>query len=382
MKISFDFKVIILMLSIVAFFPPSVLEFTSYGPYLDYLFITIKILITIWYGFVYLCYRKKHFFDFWIVIFLLSQIVSAILSNTITIGFIASQIFLFGFYIFLKTNIEDNPNQLLKAIFNIFLSYLLLQVITQSFSLNGFDPKYSYGDNRSYFIGRKNSATPYLLYVFVSYYILNKQMNKKVSIKEIFFISFIFVLSILTKSSTTVMCFLIAVLIRFFGIKERIGSLYTKVIAGTYILLSAVILFSENSIISRLMSTLFGKSSFSGRTQIWQLAINYFKQNFWFGYGLDISYIPWTNGVIVYSAHNTLLDILARYGIFTGTIFIVILLSFFIGENRVKSKTLLTLLITYLLYLLMENSSMLFFILMTTTVYFTNRYKGIYETDC
>lgn len=367
------------MLCIVSFFPPLVLDFTSYGKYLDYLFIGTKLVVTVWYGVIYLIYYKKNFLDFWIALFLISQIISASQAATLTTGYIVGQLFLFAFYLFVKINLEDSPEQLLSSLFYVFMSYLVFQVMSQVFYTNGFDPKYPYGDNRAYFLGRKNNATPYLLYAFACYYLLNKKMTKIISVKEIAFLIFAFIISILTGSSTTLVCFAVATLIKFLGISEKVGNTYTKSVAGIYIFLSSVILSSENQLIRSLMGLIFEKSSFSGRTEIWQLAISYFKENFWFGHGLDISFIPWTNGAIVYSAHNTLLDILARYGVITGGIFLVILLSQVLFKTRLKYRTLLALFISFLMYALMENSSTIMIILIISTTYYLNLKMG--ESD-
>ncbi|WP_161980206.1 O-antigen ligase family protein [Streptococcus sp. S784/96/1] len=379
MKILINLKIITLMLCIVAFFPPAFLDFTSYGKYLDYLFIGIKLAVTAWYGIVYLVYRKKHFFDFWIAFFLTSQIVSANQTATLTIGYVVGQIFSFAFYLLVKINLEDSPEQLLKSLFYIFMSYLVFQVTTQIHYVNGFDPKHPYGDNRAYFLGRKNNATPYLLYVFVCFYLLNNKMTKIVSVKEMAFLVFVFIISVLTRSSTTLICLTVAILIRFLGTSEKVENIYTKSVAGIYIFLNSVILSSENQLISGLMGTIFGKSSFSGRTEIWQLAIKYFKENFWFGYGLDISFVPWTNGAIVYSAHNTLLDILARYGAITGGILLILLMSQVLFRTCLKYRTLLVLFISFLMYALMENSPTIMMILIISTTYYLNLKMG--ESD-
>lgn len=381
MKISFNLNSVILALCIIAFFPPSFFDFTPNGVYLTYLFIAIKAIVSIWFGFVYLIYRKKNALDFLILLFLLSQIISANQTATLTFGFLASQIFLFGFYIFVRAHLEDNPHQFLRVLFNVFMSYIMIQVATQIIYVNGFDPHNVFGDFRSYFIGRKNGSTPYLMYTFVSFYLLNGYGLLKMSVREIVFLTFIITLAFLTKSSTAIMCIGIAALMIYTGVTDRIGTIYTKIAATVYIFLSAIILSTENRLISSLMGFVFGKSSFSGRTNIWQLAIKYFRENMWFGYGLNISFVPWTNGVVIYSAHNTLLDILARYGIFTGIFFLVIIAGMFFGKSRIKSRILLAFLISYLLYCLMENSSILFFILIVSTIYYLNNNEDIYEKN-
>ena len=78
----------------------------------------------------------------------------------------------------------------------------------------------------------------------------------------------------------------------------------------------------------------------------------------------------WTNGAIVNSAHNTLLDILSRSGIFAGLFFSLILLHCIIGKYKIKTKTLLTIFLSFLMYTLMESSAIdIFVILVTILIY-------------
>ncbi|MGT2783892.1 O-antigen ligase family protein [Streptococcus merionis] len=378
MKISINLKILLLMIGLLAYFPPYYLEYRPYGAILDDIFLIIRFLISMFYSYKYF-YIEKHFLDLFIFLFLVSQAISSIATETTTIGFIGSQFLLFGFYLFLKFNLLKNSESFLKSAFNLFIIYILFQVASQHFYIQGFDLQNAYGDARAYFLGRKNATTPYLIYLLTTYYLLNKQMTKIISIKELTFLTFTLLLTLFTSSSTALMCFITFILIRFFGSSERISNSYTKIVATIYLILSSAILSSESSLVSKIMGILFGKSSFSGRTEIWSLAIRYFKENLWFGYGLNISFIPWTNGAIVYSAHNTLLDILARYGVITGVIFLIILLSQVLFKTSLKYRTLLALLIPFLLYLLMENASTVMFILVITTTYYLNLKMG--ETD-
>ena len=134
--------------------------------------------------------------------------------------------------------------------------------------------------------------------------------------------------------------------------------------------MTGIIIFSQSTFLSIFTSILGRDITFSGRASIWQLAIRIFENNFWFGGGLNINYNAWTNGAIVNSAHNTLLDILSRSGIFAGLFFSLILLHCIIGKYKIKTKTLLTIFLSFLMYTLMESSAIdIFVILVTILIY-------------
>lgn len=205
-------------------------------------------------------------------------------------------------------------------------------------------------------------------------------MNEFISLKEIIFLGLFGILSFLTQSSTAIICYVLFIFMRMLGLKENIGKPYSLVSITVYICFSFSIIFSQSTILSTFTAIFSKNATFSGRINIWQLAIRIFEENFWFGKGLNIDFNAWTNGIIVNSAHNTLLDILARTGIFPGILFVVVLLSLFLGKYRVKSKTLLTMLISFMVYITMEATSVsILLLIIAICVYWSFGEEKLYE---
>ena len=376
MKLKVNLSVIYIMFAMLAFFEPPSLQFVSWGDTVSSALWVIRVLLSFFYiSKVFLSYKLEKV-DILVMLFLISQILSAQQTDTFYIGYLSGQLTALGLYAFLKYNLLTQPKVVITGIFSLFLTFILYQAFTQLRFPTGFDILHPYGDAREYFLGRKNALTPYLVFTMGCFYLLTNKMSRRLSYSEILFLILAGLISLLSNSSTTILCFAFFVFFRFWCLKDVVSNAYLKITLISYAVFSFLIL-SAQSPIFRIITSLFGKDvTFSGRLSIWQQAIMLFQSNPLFGNGLALNFSPWTNGIIVNTAHNFLLDLLARFGIITGSIFVVILISFVLGKNRIKSKTLFAMLVCYLYYILMEISSTSFYLALIACVY----YLGIKES--
>lgn len=376
MKIRVNINVIYIMFAMLAFFEPPSLQFVSWGNTVSNALWGLRVLLSIFYILKVFFKYKIEKIDIFVIVFLASQLLSAQQTDTFYIGYLSGQITALGLYAFLKYNLMTQPEVAIKGIFSLFFIFLLCQIFTQLRFPTGFDILHPYGDNREYFLGRKNALTPYLVFTMGCFYLLTNKMSRRLSYSEILFLILAGLISLLSNSSTTILCFALFVFFRFWGLKDVVSNAYLKITLISYAVFSFLILSAQSSFFT-FVTGLFGKDvTFSGRLSIWQQAIMLFQSNPLFGNGLALNFSPWTNGIIVNTAHNYLLDLLARFGIITGSIFVVILISFVLGKNRIKSKTLFAMLVCYLYYILMEISSTSFYLALIACVY----YLGIKES--
>ena len=365
---------------LLAYFLPSSFTVVSMATLFAWLSTLVKLFVTFYYIPKVFLQHKVILIDILVVLFLFFQAFAAFQSQTLYLNYVGGQFFLLGLYSFLKHFLLLDCKATIKSLFLTFILFLCVQVITQLLFPVGFDSLHPTGDNRLYFLGRKNIATPYIIVGLGSFYLLNKKMNEFISLKEIIFLGLFGILSFLTQSSTAIICYIFFIFIRLLGLKENIGKLYSLVSMAAYVCFSLSIIFSQSTILSTFTAIFSKNATFSGRINIWQLAIRIFEENFWFGRGLNVNFNAWTNGIIVNSAHNTLLDILARTGIFPGVLFIVLLLSLFLGRYRVKSKTLLTMLISFMVYITMEATSVsILLLIIAICVYWPFGEEKLYE---
>nr|APZ79098.1 Wzy [Streptococcus suis] len=376
MKIKVNLNVIYIMFVMLAFFEPPSLQFVSWGDTVARALWMIRVLLSIFYIFKVFFSYKIEKIDIFVMLFLASQILSAQQTDTLYLGYLSGQITALGLYSFLKYNLLSQPKVVITGIFSLFLIFILYQIFTQLRFPTGFDILHPYGDSREYFLGRKNALTPYLVFTMGCFYLLTNKMSRRLSYSEIIFLILGSFVSLLSNSSTTILCFALFVFFRFWGLRDVVSNTYLKITLISYAVFSFLIL-SVQSPFFRVLTGLFGKDiTFSGRLSIWQQAIAFFKQNPLFGNGLNLNFTPWTNGVVVNTAHNYLLDLLARFGLITGILFILLLVNFVLGKNRIKNKTLFAMLVCYLYYILMEISSTSFYLALIACIF----YVGVQES--
>nr|AEV76839.1 Wzy [Streptococcus pneumoniae] len=365
---------------LLSYFLPSFFTVGSMATIFTLLSTVIRLFVTIYHVPKVFSQYKVTLIDILVVLFLFFQVFVGVQSQTVNLNYIGGQFFFLGLYSFLKYFLLFDCKTTIESLFLTFILFLCVQVITQLLFPVGFDSLYPTGDNRLYFLGRKNIATPYIIVGLGSFYLLNKKMNEFISLKEIIFLGLFGILSFLTQSSTAIICYVLFIFMRMLGLKENIGKPYSLVSITVYICFSFSIIFSQSTILSTFTAIFSKNATFSGRINIWQLAIRIFEENFWFGKGLNIDFNAWTHGNIVNSTHNTLLDILARTGIFPGILFVVVLLSLFLGKYRVKSKTLLTMLISFMVYITMEATSVsILLLIIAICVYWSFGEEKLYE---
>lgn len=365
---------------LLAYFLPSFFTIVSMATLFALLSTLVKLFVTFYYIPKVFLQHKVTLIDILVVLFLFFQAFAAFQSQTLYLNYVGGQFFLLGLYSFLKHFLLLDCKITIKSLFLTFILFLCVQVITQLLFPVGFDSLHPTGDNRLYFLGRKNITTPYIIVGLGSFYLLNKKMNEFISLKEIIFLGLFGILSFLTQSSTAIICYVLFIFIRLLGLKENIGKLYSLVSMAVYICFSLSIIFLQSTILSTFTALFSKNATFSGRINIWQLAIRIFEENFWFGRGLNVNFNAWTNGIIVNSAHNTLLDILARTGIFPGVLFIVLLMNLFLGKYRIESKTLLAMLTTFMIYITMETSSVgILLLVIVLCVYWPRGEEKLYE---
>ena len=97
---------------------------------------------------------------------------------------------------------------------------------------------------------------------------------------------------------------------------------------GVLLFFIVFVLMGENNFFNNLIGAILGKDpSFSGRQNIWKMALLMIGESPW-GIGPEASFNPWSNQTIyVYSAHNTFLDIAVRSGIATAIVFAAMFLT-------------------------------------------------------
>lgn len=217
----------------------------------------------------------------------------------------------------------------------ILFLYLLLHFVTELFFSQGLVGGYI-GNSRVYFAGVKNAvSTYYLLYLIFALFIwMDKKKKNLLQLLMLFLPIDIF--AIINNSTTSIM---VVAVIQFFVFAAYVGKMINRKMTNCFSRWGSIICFSilvifffaevyQNNRIPLLgnLSVWIGKeASFSGRREIWDVAMMYISDKPIWGMGLDVIYDAWGNNVLVHSAHNAFLDLGVKYGLITLSIYCGIL---------------------------------------------------------
>ncbi|NBI32239.1 hypothetical protein D1643_04975 [Enterorhabdus sp. P55] len=192
------------------------------------------------------------------------------------------------------------------------------------------------GDGRVWFLGGKNKLPLYLIcFAFFCFEKMRRSdaLTRKRLLGILVLICF---MSLYLPSSTSVVA--VAFILAFACVsRRRVG----QVIALWVLLLSTagffflvVLGWGVGFDLSALTSLLGKNATFSGRRAIWDMAIQMIGQAP-LGTGVYVEFNPWPNpDNIVYSAHNTFLDIAVRLGILPVFLLVATILSILKAYKR------------------------------------------------
>lgn len=329
-----NFKIInkkfIIYLSLILFIVPQsfydlglkyLTSFTAISRYLITLTVTIYFLVS--------KTLNKYWKNSFILISFLtffSQIVALLFNKSFYLSAAFSSLTFFGFILMNILFWNKDKEQLLKAYRNILYLYIGIDALSLLFFPNGLVPGYS-GDGRVFFLGGKNILGIYIIVALLSETLYLKISNSLYNKNRIIILLALFTfLSFINKSSTTIICMLLVDI--FYLIlwtkKQKIMSYFIiSLLIGVISFFVIFVLLGKNGgIITQVLTDLLKKDvTFSGRTAIWSEAINYIVESPIWGKGIDIQYDPWDNYAYVYSAHNTILDYIVKYGLLSFTFY-------------------------------------------------------------
>lgn len=270
----------------------------------------------------------------------ISLIIASYFNGTIYMTFVLSCATRVGFVAFNIVMFKELHEKLLDIYVKILTALILLNSATQILISRGFTGS---GDGRVWLLGLKNTTTPYLLLdisiiavlIFLNYY----------EKKNFIYIWLLLGCTIINRSSTAIIViflFTCVIISQYFKKFEKYVN--RKILIIGYILLwmffFVVIYYNRELKISVIIGNIFGKGgTFSGRINIWKQASSFFQDNYYWGAGIGLSFNPWYDqSIVVYSAHNSMLEFLSKFGFFTGCIFALTVTMVFMKCLKIRNK--------------------------------------------
>lgn len=281
-------------------------------PFMNTIFNSIMIFIVILIIGLYLYRGKYSGLNILLLCFFLILGFSTFINHNYIFYFLKIYLPIIGLVLYGQMCIESNKNNFLNILSLLFSTLIILNVISLIFPLNIF------GDRMS-FLGYDNNATSIIILGFLFILLRYKDSQKKWNLEIVVNIICLLLTIILIESATCK--FMIVILILFFLLIYKRNLPINKFLKTKYIyaififLFFAIVIFRLQSVLSFLIVNVLHRNlSFTGRTEIWDIAISLFTQKPIFGFGvLDPSIRLETLGI--FHAHNTILQILVDGGL-------------------------------------------------------------------
>lgn len=246
-----------------------------------------------------------------------------------------SLICLLGYYLFVICCFK-NVDKLIRSINKALLFIILISLAL--YILGNENVMYIENASKTVFKGITSNRNSYseisLFYIATNFYIWRKD-KKHFVWRSITTLIAVFT-TIMTNSATSIICTALLFVLMMGCVFKKMRKLYSfNVFSVVYIVVFTIVVLIQNSdlAIMKNITTLFDKtSSLTGRTDIWEVSINYISKSPLFGFGYDTNVLL-SQGIIENDPHNGILYIALTQGI-VGIIALVCMISFLVRIDR------------------------------------------------
>ncbi|WP_368652894.1 O-antigen ligase family protein [Ornithinibacillus sp. 4-3] len=279
---------------------------------------------------IFLFFVKKCDFKFLILtlIFFFYQIIVTLLNDGAIVKVVTTMIPVVGMVLLLQYAIERNYFLTIKALYMyfsiiVYINYLLMIIYPEGILQA---TKYRTQDVGYNFLSVNNQLGSYLL-IAALISILYCILKKKVTLNAVF-LNIVVYMTLLNVWSVTSIIWLTFFYGFYFLMSRKNKVLKWKKYFSFMLLAHILIVVLEiQKIFSFLIVDFFEKDiTLSGRTRIWELAIQEIKKTFIFGYGeiQDARYI--TIGTAEFNAHNIFLQVMLQGGFILLMLFLMLMI--------------------------------------------------------
>ena len=256
--------------------------------------------------------------------------------------------------------INDLKEKYINQLMKIFFMYIIINEI----SIIAFPNGLAQGrlGQIVWFLGNKNSFTPYILISVILIIIDSKIKYRKITASAFIKCAVVLSNSLLVDSATTkLLSFLVAIvlLIEMIVVSYKVKRIFIgrkRLFFIFIIVFLYIILLNRNGTFSVFINQMIGRDlTFSSRIFLWEIAIEYITKNPVFGMGPDVVYFPSNFTEPMTHAHNLYLNIAAKYGLPALVLFLVIIIWIYLVNNKkIKSRDniLLSVYVILTLYLI------------------------------
>lgn len=310
--------------------------------------------------------------------FIVIQFISLVLNGVPFSTYLGEWILEICSIFFFSYMLHKNNKEFVENVYILFWIYVVINLLYMI--CNPWSNEY----DASGFLGGKNAFGPIAItilmitFIKLQYEVISKKKRVKLGV----LIGFVIIENLWLGSSTSIIGML-CMLLLYVCLKGIPSN--KKIFKGLYIaqwgLFCAIVLFRIQEIFASLILRLFNKNaSLTGRTMLWDSAMELIKERWLLGYGTNeiVSVTNSWNVTRVTAAHNGILDLLVMGGVLLLVVYeIYAIASAIHSENRCNRCVQICIIawFSFRVLLLAEYYFMsAYFILIITTLHYSHRF--------
>ena len=324
----FNFKILFIFISMVVILPPKLVQYINWTSNIRDILLLAVFSVLIFIYLALFAFRKNKKFSILLFFIILSEIVLIISTIINGVSFRYRYKLAIGiFAIVLTFELFKNLNfkNIIKALYYYFTITVFINLITCVFFPNGIvsDTTFAVESEQIYLLGKPNEFLPVFLVTAMIILIYSKVINKN---KYSIFILISITINVLIVDSATGKYLWLLFIVILLVVKLRIlnKNIYRLI---SFKLLFSVIFFAfilnSKVLFESLFVTMGRDVTLTGRTTIWNSALELFEKSPIYGYGVyqghglvKVSWQSWIKGSETFiTCHNTYLDFMLQGGI-------------------------------------------------------------------
>lgn len=256
--------------------------------------------------------------------------------------------------------VKKNSRLYFKTVLDIYIPLSVINLLTVLIFPGGIAKDDYYG-NIYYLLGSRNGFPPLLIPLLIYAFVYSSISGRKITGKVFFFTAVVSATILITWSATGVAGLVLFLLFVLFVYGKKSAMLFDSLnLAVIYIAaFLGIIVFRLQSAFSFIIEDLLHKSiSFTGRTDIWDIAIMLIKRSPVIGYGVYEGHgLIFIRGQYYY-AHNAVLEVLLQGGVLSLVFYLLIFViaaSVLYKYRKLKASQILSFgIFTVMVMMLME----------------------------
>lgn len=233
---------------------------------------------------------------------------------------------LIGFCMITELAVKKNSRLYFKTVLDIYILLSVINLLVIIFSPEGIARDDYYG-NVFYVIGIRNGLPPVLIPLLIYGFVYSSMKGKKLTGAAFFFTVVVSVTILITWSATGVAGWFLLIFYALVIYRRSIAGLFNSLnLSVVYAaLFFGIIVFRLQSVFAFIIEDILHKNiTFTGRTDIWDIAMILIKQSPFFGYGVNEGHgLIFIRGQYYYS-HNGVLEVLLQGGVVSLIFYVLI----------------------------------------------------------